>query len=84
MKKMFSKNEGVWIKTSPDDVVEKFWNYEKAVADIPVDLRDDLCGFEKSGIGYKPVFATKQDIWDKWYKEFCERKREWCNKYGCE
>lgn len=86
MKKLFSENEnkGVWIKTNPNDVVEKFWTYEKAVADIPDSLRDDLCGWEKSRIGYIPVFKTLQEEWDKAYKEFCERKQAWCNKYGCE
>lgn len=83
MKTMITENKGVWLKTSPNDVVEKYWDYEKAIADIPVDLRDDVAGWEKSGIGYKPVFATKQAMWDTWMEEFRGLKGSWCRKNGC-
>ena len=81
MKKLLAESQqGVWIKTRPDDVYTKFRVYGKVVADLPVDLREDLCGWERMGIGYVPRFVTKQHQWDEWLQKFRAIKGNWCEK----
>lgn len=80
-----SKKNGTWVRSEPNDIVTKFWDYESIISAMPSDWIDDLCGFVKSkGIGYEPRFSTHQKDWDESLKSFNEDKERWCAKYGCE
>ena len=51
---------------------------------FPEKYRNDLAGFEYKDGAYYPKFATMQDEWDNELKDYCKRKQEWCNQYGCD
>ena len=55
---------------------------------LPEKYRDKLVTLRHHNwvyYSYYPVFDTDtQEIWDKEYHDYMQRKQEWCDKYGCD
>lgn len=86
---IIATEDNTYIKVVPADWVNGFTkrhpiNAEILMEKFPEKYRNDLIGFEYNDGAYYPKFATMQDEWNNELKDYCKRKQEWCDKYGCD
>ena len=82
----------IFVKVTPDDSCHRCLLTDDLVENIiellPEKYRDKLVTLRHHNwvyYSYCPVFDTDtQEIWDKEYHDYMQRKQEWFDKYGCD